>query len=69
MISGSHRNTIPVLIDHHNAQEHAKCEEEKAIDVVLDGVADRHAEGEHDDLGDSEEGGTEDDVANRPAVL
>lgn len=42
----THRNTIPVLVDHHHTQKHAQCEEEKPVDIVLDGVTYRCAEGE-----------------------
>ncbi len=36
---------------------------------MLDGVADSDREGEEDDLGNCEERGAEDNVANRPTVL
>lgn len=62
-------DAVPVLVDHHDREKHADGEEEEAIDVVLDGVADSYAEGEEDDLSNSKEGGAEDDVANRPAVI
>ena len=65
----TYRDTVPVPIYHHDAEEHAKREEEQAVDVVLDGVANRHREGEEDDLRNREEGGSEYNVADRPAVL
>jgi hypothetical protein len=34
------RFTVPVLVNHHYAEEYAQCEEKKAVDVVLDSVAD-----------------------------
>jgi hypothetical protein len=43
-------------------------EEEEAVDVVLDRVADLRAEREEHDLRDREERGAEQDVAERPAV-
>jgi hypothetical protein len=65
----TYSDTIPVLVDHHDAQEHAKCEEKEAIDIVFDGVADRDAESEQDHLGDSEERGPEYDISDRPTVF
>lgn len=63
------RNRIPVLVNHHHAEQHAKREDENAVDVVLDGVTNLNAEGEQNDLGDSKEGGAEQDVPNRPSVV
>lgn len=60
---------VPVLVDHHDTEEHAKSEEEETVDVVLDSIADGHAEGEEDNLGDSEEGSTEEDITNWPPVV
>lgn len=61
--------TVPVLVNHHHSEEHAKLEEEDAIDVVRDGIADRDAEGEEDDAANNVEGNAEQDVANDPAVV
>lgn len=36
---------------------------------MLDSIADRHTECKQNDLGDGEEGGSEDDIANGPSVL
>lgn len=44
-------------------------EEEQAVDVVLDRVADRGTERKKEHLRDREKGGTEDDIADRPAVI
>ena len=63
------RDRVPVLVDHHDTEEHAESEEEETVNVVFDGIADCHAEGEEDNLGDSEEGGTEEDITNRPPVV
>jgi hypothetical protein len=65
----TYSDTVPVLVDHHDAQEHAKREEKEAVDIVLDGVADRHAESEQDDLSDSEKRGSEHDIADGPTVF
>ena len=65
----THRDGIPVLVHHHDAKEHAQCEEEEAVDVVFDGVADGDAERKEEDLCDGEKGGAKDDVADRPAVV
>ena len=65
----THSDAVPILVDHHHAEKHAKSEEEEPIDVMLDGVADCDRKGEEDDLRNGEERSTEDNVANRPAVL
>ena len=65
----THRDAVPVFVDHHDAQEYAQREEEQAVDVVFDGVAYRRAAREQDNLRDGEERGAEHDVADRPAVL
>ena len=62
-------DAVPVLVDHHDAQEHAKRKEKETIDVMFDGVADRDAEGEQDDLSNGEEGGAEYDISDGPAVF
>ena len=69
MQNDTYCDTVPVLVDHHDTEEHAEREEEEAVDVVLDGVADSNREREEDDLRDGEERGAEHDVADRPAVL
>ena len=69
MIGFTYSNTVPVFVDHHDAQEHAKREEKEAVDVMLDGVADRDAEGEQDHLSNSEKGGSEYDISDRPTVF
>jgi len=65
----TYSDTVPVLVDHHDAQQHAKREEKEAIDVVFDGVADRDAEGEQDHLSNGEECGPEYDISDRPTVF
>lgn len=65
----TYSDTVPVLIDHHDAQKHAKREEKEAVDVMLDGVADRDAESEQDHLSNSEEGGPEYNVSDGPTVF
>lgn len=48
--------TIPVLVNHHDAQQHAERKDEYPVNVVGDGVADGVAESDHDDdSGDVEE--------------
>ena len=70
-LQGQHtyRDTVPVLVYHHDAEEHAKCEEEQAVDVMLDRVTYRNAEREQEDLPDGVEGDAKDDVTDGPAVL
>jgi len=41
--------TIPVLVDHHNAEQHAERKDEDSIDVMRNSVANGIAEGDHDD--------------------
>ena len=65
----AYRDTIPVFVYHHHAQKHAQREEEEAIDVMLDGVANGRTEGEHDDLCDGEERCAEQDVSYWPTIL
>lgn len=65
----TYRDTIPVLIYHHHAEQHAQREEEEPVNIMFDGIADRHAERKEDYLRDSEEGGPEKDVTNRPTVF
>ena len=65
----TYSDTVPVLVDHHDAQEHAKREEKEAIDIVFDGVADRDAESEQDHLSNSEERSPEHDISDRPTVF
>lgn len=38
--------TVPVLVHHHDGEQHAQLEEEDAIDVVRHRIADSDAEGE-----------------------
>jgi len=69
MTGFTYSDTIPVLVDHHDAQEHAEREEKEAIDVVFDGVTDGDAESEQDDLSDSEKCGPKYDVPDRPTIF
>jgi len=69
MTAFTYRDTVPVLVDHHDAQEHAQREEKEAIDVVFDGVADRDAESEQDHLSNGEERSPKYDVSDRPTVF
>ena len=69
MITFTYGDTVPVLVDHHDAQEHAKREEKETIDIVFDGVADRNAESEKDHLSNSEKRGPENDISHRPTVF
>ena len=62
-------NRVPVLVDHHDTEKHAESEEEETVNVVLDSIANCHAEGEEDNLCDSEEGGAEEDITNWPPVV
>lgn len=68
-VAFTYSDAIPVLVDHHDAQEYAKREEKEAVDIVFDGVADRYAESEQDDLSNGEERGSEHDISDGPAVL
>lgn len=65
----TYRNTVPVLVYHHDAQEHTQRKEEQAVDIVLDGVTDSNTEREEENLGNSEECRAEDNVADGPAVI
>lgn len=63
------RDTVPVFVHHHHAQEDAERKEEEAIEIVLDGVTDGDAESEEKDLCDSVECDAEDDIAQGPTVI
>jgi hypothetical protein len=65
----TYSDTVPVLVDHHHTQQHAKREEKEAIDIVFYGVADRDAEREQDHLSNSEECGPEHDISDGPTVF
>jgi hypothetical protein len=43
------RLTVPVLVDHHDAQQHAQRKDEYSVDVVRDGITDGVAKRNHDD--------------------
>lgn len=60
---------VPVLVDHHDTEKHAESEKEETVNVVLDSIANCHAEGEEDNLCDSEERGTKEDITNWPPVV
>ena len=62
-------DTIPVLVHHHNTKEHTQRKEEQAIDIMLDGIAYSSRERKQQDLGDSEEGCSKDDIPDRPPVV
>jgi hypothetical protein len=62
-------DTVPILIHHHDAQEHAEREKEKTVDVMLDGIADGDAEREKKDLSDCKERRAEYDVADGPSIV
>lgn len=57
------------LVDHHNSQQVADRSEEKAVQVVLNSVADGGAEDIHDDLANDEEEDAKDNVTDWPAIL
>jgi hypothetical protein len=60
---------VPVLVNHHHAQKHAKGEEEKSIDIVFDGITDRNAESKQKDLGDGEKRSAKHNVTDGPPIL
>lgn len=41
--------TVPVLVDHHHAQQHTQRKDEYSVNVVRDGITDGVAERNHDD--------------------
>ena len=69
MTTFTYSDAVPVFVDHHDAQEHAKREEKEAIDVVFDGIADRDAESEQDDLSNCEKRGPKHNISDRPTVF
>ena len=67
--AATHRDTVPILVDHHHAQKHAQCEKEQPVNVMLDGVAYRRAKGEQEDLCNREERRPEDNITDRPSIF
>ncbi len=65
----THRDTVPILVDHHDTKKHGQSEEEQPVNVVLDGLAYPRAEGEQEDLGEREESGPKNNIANGPSVF
>jgi hypothetical protein len=65
----THRNTVPVFVDHHNTQQDTQSEEEQAIQVMRDGVTYGDAEREQKNLSDRIERDSKDDVTEGPAVV
>lgn len=65
----THRDTVPVFVDHHNAQQNAQNEEEQVIQVMLDSVTNGDAESEQKNLSDRVERDSKDDIAEGPAVV
>ena len=43
------RLTVPVLVYHHDAQQHAERKDEDSVNVMRDGIANGVAESDHDD--------------------
>lgn len=60
---------IPVLVHHHDGQEHAERAEESTVNVVLDRTADLLAKGVHQNETSDEEEQTEGDVSQWPSVI
>lgn len=60
---------VPELVHHHDGEEHAERVEERPVEVVRHGVADRVAKRKQQDLADDPERGPKDDVADGPAVV
>ena len=63
------QRTIPVLVDHHDGQEHADGEEENPVDVMRNGITDLDTESKQENAANDVEGDTEDDVADNPSVV
>lgn len=61
--------TIPVLVHHHDSEEHAQSEKEDTVDVMRYSITNCDAEGEQDDTADDVESNAKDNVANHPAVV
>ena len=67
MVAFTYSDAVPVPVNHHDAQQHAKREE--TIDVVFVGVANRDAESKQDHLSDSEKRGTKYNISDGPTVF
>ena len=65
----TYSNTIPVLVDHHDAQKHTQSKEEQPVDIMLDSITYRHTERKQEDLRNNEEHCAKNDITNRPSVI
>jgi len=62
-------DTVPVLVNHHDTEKHAQCEEEEAVDVVLYSVADGSGECKQKNLGNGEKRSAKGNVTDGPAII
>ena len=65
----TYRNTIPIFINHHDAQQYTEREEKQSIDVMLNCIANCHTERKQQDLTSSIKCCTEDDITDWPSVF
>jgi len=67
--TNTYRDTIPVLVDHHDTKQHAKLGEEDPINIVFDGVADGIAKDEEEHHAEAVKASSEEDITIRPSVF
>lgn len=60
---------VPVLVDHHDRQQHADGEEEQSVDIVLDRITNVDREPEQHHLRDREKRSSEHNVSDWPSVV
>lgn len=65
----THRNIIPILIHHHNTEQHTKREEEQPVDIMLDRITYRHAKRKQQHHAARIKHRAKDDIANWPPVF
>ena len=63
------RLTVPVLVYHHDAQQHAEREDEDSVNVMRDGIANGVAESDHDDHSSDIEEDSEELFEGKPVSL
>lgn len=57
------------LVHHHDRQQHAQTEEEDAVNVMTDGIANTSRECEEQHAADNVECDTENNVSNDPSIV
>ena len=65
----THCDAVPILVNHHDAQEHAQRKEKQSVDIMFDCITDRNAECKEENLGNDKEGCAKENIADGPSVV